>query len=292
MAVNPSTASAMASALYEEWAPGFEEAPNEEARVTRAFMDGTKGATKMGNQLHIVKIEAPGYSNVQTMSTSSGATTAALSYYVAAPTEVTVDPIYYYIGMEFPPNVLTRVHNGGSAVRAAYRRMLSKALAWKKDTLGAQQAQYLSHVVGGAQNLDQSLFAAAIQALTTYALDEYEPGKTQAYLTITPTQVAALLQIPAFTHADIIGDGSNPLSRGWFSKVYNTNVQESGNVYVSGGIAHNMLYLPRAEVVAYGEQPHLWEPVRDGLSYLEFATMECGFKELFDEFAVDVKTNG
>lgn len=281
---------AFASGLAEEWRPGFVEAANEERKVTRGWMDGTAGAVKLKKKVYIRKIEAPGGSNVQTLGNASGRADQ-LTTYTLAPTQVTVTPTYYYIVCEISPNVESQLQEDGPKARAAYRRMFSKALAQKIDTVGAAQISSLSNAVGGAQNIDAALLAYGIQVLAVNAKDAFQIGETKPMLTLINTQIQHAIQIPNFVQAHIRG-GAGAIKTGWVSDAYNVQIEESGNVNVAANIAHNPLVLPECQVLAYNEPPKLWDPVQDGIAVLLPATMEFGVAELFDEYGVDVKTNG
>lgn len=279
-----------ASGLAEEWRPGFLEAAVEERVVTRGWFDGTEGAVKLKNKLYIRKAEAPGGGNVQTLGNAS-ARADQLTTYALAPTQVTVTPTYYYLCYEISPNVMTRLQEDGPKAKAAYRRLALKAHATKMDTVGAAQISSLSGVVGGAQNIDQALLAEAIQTLAVSAKDEFKIGQTKPMLTIINTQIKHIIQIPGFVQAQLRGS-AGALKTGWVSDAFNAQIEESGNVATAAGIAHNPLVLPQCQVLAFNEEPRLWEPVPDGMAMLLPSSMEFGVSELFDEYGVDVKTNG
>lgn len=288
----PSGVTAFANGLKEEWAPGFQEAANEERVVTRNWMNGTKGATRLGKKLYIRKIEAPGGANVQSLSGSASARADQLSSYVLAPpSPVTMLPTYYYICPELTPSLATQLGPEDAAMRAAYRRQFMKALMTKIDTVGAPQAASLSGVVGGAVNVDASLLAAVVQAIAISAKDKFKIGVTKPMLTLTSTQIGAIIQVPNLVQAQIRGE-PGAIKTGWVSDAYNLQIEESSNVYVNAGIAHNPVLLPECQVIAYNEEPRLWDPVQDGMATLLPASMEFGVAELWDEYGIDMKTNG
>lgn len=286
----PTTITTFTLGLAEEWRPGFLEAANEERVLTRGWFDGTSGAVKLKNKLYIRKAEAPGGSNVSTLGAAS-ARADQLTTYAMTPTQVTVTPTYYYLCYEISPNVMSRLQEDGPKAKAAYRRHALKALATKIDTVGASQISSLSGVVGGAQNIDQALLAEAIQTLAVSAKDEFKIGTTKPMLTIINTQIKHLLQVAGFVQAHIRGS-AGALKTGWVHDAYNVEIEESGNVATAAGIAHNPLVLPQCQVLAFNEEPRLWDPVPDGMATLLPSSMEFGVNELFDEYGVDVKTNG
>lgn len=282
---------AFANGLKEEWAPGFAEAANEERVVTRKWMNGT-GVQRMGKKMWIRKIEAPGGGNVQTLSGTASARADQLStYQLTPPSPVFVTPTYYYICPELSPALKTQLGPEDGEMKAAYRRQFMKALMTKIDTVGAAQIQSLSNVVGGAVNVDASLLAAVVQAIAISAKDKFKIGVTKPMLTLTSTQIGAIIQVPNLVQAQIRGE-PGAIKTGWVSDAYNLQIEESGNVYVSAGLAHNPVLLSECQVLAYNEEPNIWDPVQDGMATLLPASMEFGVSELWDEYGIDMKTNG
>jgi hypothetical protein len=157
--------------------------------------------------------------------------------------------------------------------------------------VGASQASSLSQVTGGAQNNDKALMLDALQTLVVSGKSAFKAGKTRAHFRIINTQFKASLTISDVSDASIRGDNQSGVTKGWISKLWNCSFDESGNVYTSGGIAFNMLYLPLAEAIAFTQKPMLLPPQSDELLIREIALMEFGVGEIFDEYGVVMKTN-
>ena len=274
-----------ANGLVEEWRPGFYEAANEERVVSDMFTDATEGATKLKKKIHIRIIPT---ASVQTGAPTNG---TGGTYNTASPTDKTGTPIFYYTGIEWRYDTLTQLQNESASARAAWKNQLLKALATKIDTVGAAQASTLSQVVGGAQNNDKALMLDALQTLNVSAKDEFKPGKTMGHFRIINTQFKASLTIADVSDASIRGDNQAGVTKGWLSKLWNCSFQDSGNVYTSGGIAFNMLYLPLCEALAFNQQAMLLPPQPDELLIREIAILEFAAFEQFDDYGVVMKTN-
>lgn len=274
-----------ADGLVEEWRPGFYEAANEERVVTDMFTDATEGSVKLKKKIHIRIIPS---ATAQTNAPASG---TGGTYNTASPTEKTATPVFYYTGIEWRYDTLTRLQEESAAARASWKNQLLKALATKIDTIGAAQASSLLTVTGGAQNNDKALMLDALQSLVVNGKDEFKAGVTQGHFRIINTQFKASLTISDVSDASIRGDNQSGVTKGWISKLWNCTFNESGNVYTAGGIAFNMLYLPLAEFVAFNQKPMLLPPQSDELLIREIALMEFGVNELFDEYGVVMKTN-
>ena len=67
-------------------------------------------------------------------------------------------------------------------------------------------------------------------------------------------------------------------------------IEQSGNIYVAAGIAHNLAYIEPAFVVGYNEEPTVLDPQPYELVTRIIATEEFGMSEAFDEYACDMQT--
>jgi hypothetical protein len=274
-----------ANGLVEEWRPGFYEAANEERVVTDMFTDATEGSVKLKKKIHVRIIPA---ASVQTAAPTNG---TGGTYNSTSPSDKTAEPIFYYSGIEWRYDTLTRLQNESASARAAWKNQLLKALATKVDTVGAAEAANLLQIVGGAQNNDKALMLDALQTLNVSAKDEFKPGKTMGHFRIINTQFKASLTIQDVSDASIRGDNSSGVTKGWLSKLWNCSFQDSGNVYTSGGIAFNMLYLPLCKFLAFNQTAMLLPPQPDELLIREIAIQEFGVGEAFDDYGVVMKTN-
>jgi hypothetical protein len=173
----------------------------------------------------------------------------------------------------------------------AYKKQSMAALATQIDVTAAGLAALLgTNIVGsGAVNIDKSLLLAAQSKLLTSARSAFKPGQ-MAYLCIHPSQSQYLMDIPEITAANIRGDSSNPNVKGWVWQAFGWEVRESGNILQSGGITHNMLFVSDAFAIGYNQRPKML-PLQDIEAYYNLITIcEHGEVELFDEYAVDIRT--
>ena len=88
----------------------------------------------------------------------------------------------------------------------------------------------------------------------------------------------------------VTGSNGKPLVSGWLSKVLGAVINESGNVYQSGGVTHNLAYLSDAFVIGHNEETTILEPQNFELVVRIIGTEEFGMSEQFDEYAVDIQT--
>jgi hypothetical protein len=282
-----------ANLLINRYNPGLLLAAVEEMRVADQFSK-PDGVEYLNNALIFRKIARHVASTL-----GSTATGASIDYNTNTETAVTASPTFIYSGVQVVLNTLSKMVGdidnlaGTGKLMAAYKKQSMAALATQIDTTAAGLADDLgTNIVGsGAVNIDKALLLAAQSKLLTNARSAFKPGQL-AYLCIHPSQSQYLMDIPEVTAANIRGDASNPNVKGWVWTAFGWEVRESGNILQSGGITHNLLFVSDAFAIGYNQRPKML-PLQDIEAYYNLiAVAEFGVVELFDEYAVDIRTVG
>lgn len=270
--------------LTQAWTPGLREEATEEMEIVRDF-SGADGVQKIMGQLNIRKIKRQ---SVQALA-ASGGTGTGLVYNNNTEVSVSCTPTWVYGAVEINRAVYNRLDLNPDN---PYRNMLKYGLGEYIDQLGAALAAGLSTNVKGSglSSMDKGLALDAEQALAISAKRFFKPGVTPWYLKIHPSQLKNLMSVFDLTADYVRGDAEKPLVSGWMSKVLGATINESGNVYQSGGVTHNLGFIPEAFVIAYNEEMTVLTPQEYELVTRLIATAEVGVVEVFDEYGVDIQT--
>lgn len=269
--------------LPERWTPGLLQETTEEEVVGKNFSRPPGGVKKIGQKLHIPKMLA--------ISAQSGAGpySTSLTYSSNTEEEVTVSPEQSYAAVEIQRSVYLRMDLNPDG---PYRQMLKYALAEYRDVTCAGLADNLATNVKGSAiaSMDKGLLLDAQQALAISAKRRFKPGETLWYIKVHPLQLKNCMGVFDMTADHVRGDAVRPLVSGWMSPVLGANIDESGNVLNTGGIIHNLAYIPEAFVIGFNEESTVLEPQPVELVVRIIATEEFGASEQFDEYAVDMQT--
>ena len=269
--------------LPERWTPGLLQETTEEEVVGKNFSRPPGGVKKIGQKLHIPKMLA--------ISAQSGAGpySTSLTYSSNTEEEVTVSPEQSYAAVEIQRSVYLRMDLNPDG---PYRQMLKYALAEYRDVTCAGLADNLATNVKGSAiaSMDKGLLLDAQQALAISAKRRFKPGETLWYIKVHPLQLKNCMGVFDLTADYVRGDAVRPLVSGWMSPVLGANIDESGNVLNTGGIIHNLAYIPEAFVIGFNEESTVLEPQPVELVVRIIATEEFGASEQFDEYAVDMQT--
>lgn len=274
--------------LEQTWRPELATQCNEEMRIANDFDNGNEGLSKFGNVLNIRKIL-----RVSASTLSASDTGKSLTYTNNTELNVTVSPTFAYGAVEIARTTLSRLL-AEAKLRAAYRKQIAAGLATKIDAdAGALAAALTTNVKGsGAVNMDKTLLLDAIGAEVEAARDLYSPGRGGwAFLKFHPRQLKHVLAIPEITNAQIRGDSEKPVKIGWVWDAYGLSMSETGSVYTNAGVAHNLLHIKEAFVLAYNTRPEFLTPQEFELVWRLIAFVEYGVGEVWDEYAVDLQTS-
>lgn len=278
----------LTNVLEAEWAPTFKLQCNEEARIFPTF-DTPDGVSKIGNLLHISKISRITPTAVA-LATNDG---KSLTYTANTENDFTVSPSFAYGAVEITQMAeqrLLRMPN----YKAGLRKQIVAGLVAKKDADAGLLATSVSTTKGGiAQNFDKTFLLDGIGTLVENARDMYSPGQGKwAFLHIHPRQLKNILAINEITNAQIRGDAEKPIRTGWVWEAYGLALSESGNVYVTGGVAHNLLHIKESHVYGLNADFGFLPEQKFELVTRVIAFGEYGMAEQWDEYAVDMQTAG
>ena len=288
MAFAPTDTGTELAALAEQtYGATLHRKANWDRIVTSQFVEPETLGGEYGNQVNIGVIDTATY---QDAAVGTSYDLSGLTYNTDTETNKTIAPARIYSAIHLGPDVRTRFIRS-EQFRRIKGQQLRAALAARVDAVGATLASSVSWTVGGAgQDLDDTMLAGAIALLTKNAKEYFMPGRTKAYLYVTPMQVDDVITQQRWTNAEVRGDGQSAVASGWVNDSYNIVMKPSGNVYTSGGIAHNLLHVKGSHYLCWWENIHLMEPQIHGLDTFIIATGEHGSAEIDEDLAVDIQT--
>lgn len=256
--------------------------------VTGQFVEPETLGGEYGAQVNIGTVATAAAQTSPTTGASMHA--IGLTYEQDTETSVAITPTRIYAGLHIGPDFRTQFIRS-EAFRRLKGQQLNAALGASVDVAGATLFASATHSVGGAgQDLDDALLAAAIALLTKNAKEYFMPGKTKAYLYVTPMQVDDVITQSRWTNAEVRGDGQSAVASGWVNDSYNVVMKPSGNVYTNGGIAYNPLHVRGSHYLCWWENIRMLTPQINGLDTYIIATGEYGVKEIDTDLAVVVQT--
>lgn len=278
----------IANIVESQWRPGFSLAANEKLVIGKNFQVATEGVTKIGNTLHISKIDT---ASAQTLAGTGAASRVELVYNQDTELDITVSPTRHYSGVQISRNVKSRLMRSPAYIEGKRKQLVASLSTAIDVACGALVPSLSTNVLGGAaQDFDKAFLTAGIAKLRASAKEYFEPGNRPAYLCLWPLQLDDVLNTNEFVSAEYRGDSANPAVAGWVWKAYNVNMEVSGNISVAGGVAHNLMHIPESHVLGYNEEPFVLPEQENGLLTVIIATSESGSAEVWDEYAVDMQT--
>ena len=281
------TTTELAALAEQTYGVSLHRKANWDRVVTSQFVEPEVLADGYGKAVNI------GVVDTATSNTLAGSTTGDLNnltFNQDTETSVAISPTRLYSALQLSPSARSRFLRSED-FRAKKGAQLRAAIAAAVDVTGATLASSLSQTVGGAgQDISDSLLASALALLTKNAKEYFRPGKTRAYLYVTPMQVDNVILQANWNNAQVRGDGSSAVASGWTNDAYNIAMQPSGNVYTSAGIAYNLLHVKGSHYLCWWEQIHQMEPQIHGVDTFLIATGEHGEAEIDDDLGVAVLT--
>lgn len=259
-----------------------------EANEALVIARGFRRAPMIGNSLQVGKVSA---ATAQVLAgTSTSAHGAGLVYEQDTENSITVSPRFVYAGFQLT-KVSAQRFMRSPQYRDKKKQQLLAALRVDIDNqAGALGANLATNIVGGAgSRLDKTLVLSAMSRLRTSAKEYFQMGGL-AHLVAYHLQFPDLFGISEITSAEMRGDSNNPNVTGRIVRMWGLDLETSGNISVSGGAAHNMLWIPEAFCIGYNQEPQSEEPQKDGLLTRVVCSAEFGVAEQWDEYAVDIQT--
>jgi hypothetical protein len=274
----------LALTIPQVWSAGLREDATEEMVVVRDFSIA-EGVEKILGQLNVRKIARQSY-NVLAATGGTGLTYANNVEGVA-----TCTPVWLYGAVEINRAAYNRLDFDPDN---PYRDMLKNALGEGVEYYGASLWSSLATNVkgSGAADLDLGLALDAEMALAINAKRFYKPGKTPWYLKMHPSQIKNLMSQFNAIASNVRGDAEKPIVSGWMSDVLGAHIDETGNIVQTGGVTHNLGFIPEAFVIAYNEEMTVLPVQAYELVNRLIATVELGVMAVYEKFAVDIQTKG
>lgn len=273
--------------LESRWSPRMLLDTTEEMLIANKFSTGSDfGVEKIGNLLYIRKVAAK--------TTNSAAGTADLdsetmTWEEDTETAVSVSPTFYYGAVAVTEQVKQRLMSY-PAFEKAIRTQITRSIGAAIDDVAGDLGASLSVSVSDT-NLSAALIRNALGQLRTNAQREYRTGKVGgAVLRVHPSQQQHLYGIAEINNAELRGDSDNPNVTGLLVKAWGADVDISGNITSSGGERWNMLFIKQAFALVYNAEPHMQEPLKDGLVTQLIGFADAGVAEVYDAYAVAIRT--
>jgi hypothetical protein len=274
-----------ANLTAQEWSEEIMTSPNEEGVIVKDVKVAVARKGGLGEQLHISIIPVV---TVRELATSADGQGSGLTYETATIQEITVTPAFTYGVVELPDHLTNKLSDSReAATKAAYRKQLLAMLNTKQDVeVGELGTGFLSQL-GGPGNFDKAGLLSALGTLTTNAKEFVKlrkGGRPAAHLKYHPTQLQYINAISEISNAYARGDGAGTSEV--VLDAWNMTLEETGNIYVSAGVAYNLLFTPEAIVIGYNQKPVI-KPEQEFEFVVRMpASQEFGVAELFDEACV------
>lgn len=172
-----------------------------------------------------------------------------------APTEgsATLTPGTQYAAKEVDlPVILRAVQDPQGAIK---ENLTDAIVAVIDSTALSRVASLVTNIVTAPGGLTKAAILSAIRLGATGGKKLWKPGQSGPFCCLHVSNVDDLLNISDITAAQMRGDRMNPIVTGWAATSFGVDFYESGNVFVSGGNAYNVMSIPRAFGMSYNQRP-------------------------------------
>jgi hypothetical protein len=273
--------------LETRWSPRLLMDTSEEMLLANMFMQNSDlDVEKLGNLLYIRKVAAKTTNKV---AGTAALDAEALTFETDTEVAVSVSPQFAYTAGAFTEAVKQRLMaypKLEKAVRTQFVRSMTAQIDADAGGLGDGLSNSVSDV-----NLSAALIRQALGTLRTNAQREYKTGKVGgAILRIHPSQQQHLYGIIEISNAELRGDSDNPNVTGLLVKAWGCDVDISANIESSGGNRQNLLFIKQAFALVYNAEPQIQAPYQDGLATVVIGFCDYGVAEIYDEYAVSIRT--
>ena len=273
--------------LETRWSPRMLLDTTEEMLIANKFATGSDfGVEKLGNLLYIHKVKAK---NTNTAAGTTALDSEAMTWEQDTEEVASVSPTFYYGAVQITEQVKQRMMSY-PAFEKGIRTQIVRSIAAAIDDAAGDLGASLSVSVSDT-NLTAALIRNALGQLRTNAQREYRTGKVGgAILRVHPSQQQHLYGIAEINNAELRGDSDNPNVSGLLVKAWGADVDISANITSNGGERWNMLFIKQAFGLVYNAEPHMQEPLRDGLVTQLVGFADAGVAEIYDNYAVAIRT--
>lgn len=163
----------------------------------------------------------------------------------------TFSPATRYAAVELEKQAAVRAADD---LKSKYKFNLELSLASVIDADCLIDAASLTQVINAAGGIDKASALDALQRVVSGAKRLFKPGRNNAIGILHSTQYDEFMSISDFTSAQVRGDNSNPMVSGWIVQAAGAFWYESGNVYQSGALYYNPVYIKEAFGVGYNQR--------------------------------------
>lgn len=245
------TATTLANGVPSKWNADFDLGANEEM--------------VFANKIKKYPMERFGTFYVPFIGTIAGATQAAgsgssLSFTGNTEGRATMTAATRYTAVELERQAAKRAV---SDPKSPYKKQLQAGLGTTIDADCLQDVSTLvTNIVNAAGNIGKAELLDAYALGAASAREFWVPGEDGPICIVHNKQIDDIMSISDLTSAQVRGDSTNPMVRGWLVKALGTTFYESGSVYTNGANAYNVMFIPRAFGIAYN-----WQPMFDEQAY-------------------------
>lgn len=252
--------------------------PYEEA-VAADFVAKPAGMSAIGNTLTLRKVAA------MTATKYSGTNGRADQLTQTANTELSVSMTMHYAYVLCTPDepAVTRLLDEPE-YRAALRKQMNGAVHSQIDVDLLALAATLSHTDTGAA-VNETLYASGLKLLAKYGKNKMRLGQTDVRLFVHADLVDDVLIMPLLKEYQIRGSAGTAAS-GQLVTGFGVKLEETGNVYQSGGTTYCPLLLKDAWAMGYNRTPAALPDQPNGIATEMLFRAEYGVCEWFDSSGV------
>ena len=274
------TATTNANLLKTTYDAEFGLDPYEEA-VVAGFVAKPVGMTAIGNSLVLRKVAAHTASKYTTQ--AGGGIPSNLTGTANPEANVSTTLAYAYVMCELDEPAVTRLVDEGN-FRTALRKQMAAAVNSQIDADLFALAASLSHTESGA-DVNETMYLSGIGQLAKYAKNKFKVGQTDVRLFVHPDELKNAMNISAAKEYQIRGNAGTAAT-GQLVTTFGLKIEESGNVYATGGSAYNPLLLKDAWALGYNRTPSAMSEQQDGIVTRFIFRAEYGVCEWFDSSGV------
>ena len=122
----------------------------------------------------------------------------------------------------------------------------------------------------------------------TNAKNHWKVGSSEVFGILHPSQINNVLNQDALVSAQYRGGNDNATRTGWMTEAFGVKWYESGNVYVSGGNAYNVIAAKGAFGIAYNWRSEMEAPQKFHLVTRLIVSADFAHTPVRENYAVQV----
>lgn len=216
--------------IRQVWQPEIGIATYEEMRVGNHFkrLEAPEGQINYRKHLNLQVNTLAASSHGADYSAGAGLQASGSLEAVVSGTPQTS---YVYVRVTLP--AIARLMRDPTDI---FRKSIEMALAEGIDVVCAALFADLTAVHGAyTDNITEAVLQDAVVSCAVNMKSDFTPGQTEVLFAFHPHQIDDILGITNWTHADIRGDGENPIVKGMILRANGVRFIETGNIDDNGG---------------------------------------------------------